>query len=112
MALILTMAALFGVMWFLLIRPQQRRQQAQRDLLASLHAGQEILIAGGIFGTIVDVDIEEVVVEVAPGVNVRVDKRAVATVIEVEEVDDEEPEADEAPAGELAAETPREAERS
>jgi preprotein translocase subunit YajC len=88
MALLLTMVVLFGVMWLLLIRPQQRKQQQQRAILESLHPGQEILTAGGLFGTITDVDIEEVVLEIAPGVNVRVDKRAVATIVEAEEVDD------------------------
>jgi preprotein translocase subunit YajC len=88
MALLLTMVVLFGVMWFLLIRPQQRKQQQQRAILESLVPGQEILTAGGLFGTITDVDIEEVVLEIAPGVNVRVDKRAVASVVEAEEVDD------------------------
>lgn len=110
MPLLLTMVVLFGLMYLLLIRPQQRRQQQQRDLLATLHPGQEILIAGGIFGTIVEVDIEDVVLEIAPGVQVRVDKRAVATVVEVEEVDDE----DEAPVDALEeppVETPLDAER-
>jgi preprotein translocase subunit YajC len=109
MALLLTMVVLFGLMYLLLIRPQQRRQQQQRSLLDALHPGQEILIAGGIFGTIVDVDIEEVVLEIAPGVQVRVDKRAVATVVEVEEVDDEEEPADDAvaPVDEAPAELER-----
>jgi hypothetical protein len=51
------------------------------------------MTAGGLYGTISDVDIEEVVLEIAPGVNVRMDKRAVVTVVE-EEV--EEPDAFEA----------------
>jgi preprotein translocase subunit YajC len=97
---------LFGVMWFLLIRPQQRKQQQQRAILESLEPGQEILTAGGLFGTITDVDIEEVVLEIAPGVNVRVDKRAVATVVEAEEVEDpyEAAQAPEAPEAPLEAE--------
>jgi preprotein translocase subunit YajC len=101
MALLLTMVVLFGLMWFLLIRPQQRKQQQQRSLLESLAVGQEVLTAGGIYGTITDLDIEEVVLEIAPEVNVRVDKRAIATVIEAEEVDEDPyaaPEAPEAPA--------------
>ncbi len=109
MALLLTMIVLFGVMWLLLIRPQQRRQHQQRSLLESLHPGQEILTAGGLYGTIVEVDIEEVVLEIAPGVQVRVDKRAVASLIEAEEVEDEDEEG-ETPAEALET-TPPEAGR-
>jgi preprotein translocase subunit YajC len=84
------MVVLFALMWFLLIRPQQRKQRQQQSLLSSLEVGQEVMTAGGLYGTISDVDIEEVVLEVAPGVNVRVDKRAVVTVVEedVDEADD------------------------
>ena len=83
------MVVLFGLMWLLLIRPQQRKQRQQQSLLSSLEVGQEVMTAGGLYGTISDVDIEEVVLEVAPGVNVRMDKRAVVTVVEeeVEEAD-------------------------
>jgi preprotein translocase subunit YajC len=87
------MVVLFGLMWLLLIRPQQRKQRQQQSLLSSLDVGQEVMTAGGLYGTISDVDIEEVVLEIAPGVNVRMDKRAVVTVVE-EEV--EEPDAFEA----------------
>lgn len=106
MALLLTMVVLFGLMWLLLIRPQQRKQQQQRSLLEALEPGQEILTAGGLFGTIAEVDIEEVVLEIAPGVHVRIDKRAIATVVEAEEVDDDEPDTVEA----LEEENPVEAE--
>jgi len=83
------MVVLLGLMWFLMIRPQQRKMQQQRALLQALEPGQEVLTAGGIFGTITDVDIEEVVLQIAPDVEVRVDKRAIASVVEAEEVEDE-----------------------
>lgn len=109
------MVVLFGLMWFLLIRPQQRKQKQQQALLGSLVPGQEVMTAGGLYGTIADVDIEEVVLEIAPGVQVRVDKRAIVTVVE-EVVEEETPEEDvmDEPAGDEAdalAETPLEAER-
>jgi len=92
------MVVLFGVMWLLLIRPQRKRQQAAAALIASIKPGDEVMTAGGLYGTIVDLDIEEVILEIAPGTNVRVDKRAIANVVE-EEVEDEveaEAEAEEA----------------
>ena len=102
------MVVLFGLMWFLLIRPQQKKTQQQRSLLDSLEPGQEVMTAGGLYGSIADVDIEEVVLEIAPGVQVRVDKRAIVTIVE-EEVEDDEPEAEAEPVDDTAEETPVEA---
>ena len=65
--------------YFLLIRPQQRRARAQRDLIASVEVGDEIMTAGGILGTVtaIDDDNELLTVEIAPNTNIRVVKRAV-----------------------------------
>ena len=72
---------LMGVLfYFLLIRPQQRRARAQRDLISSVEVGDEIMTAGGILGTVtaMDDDDELLTVEVAPGTRIRVVKRAVS----------------------------------
>jgi preprotein translocase subunit YajC len=73
--------ALLALMWFLLIRPQRRRQQESRRLIDSISVGKEIVTAGGLFGTITAVEDDEVRVEIADGVEVRVAKRAVAGVV-------------------------------
>jgi preprotein translocase subunit YajC len=86
------MILLFGVMWFLLIRPQRKRQQQTASMLSSLQVGDEVMTAGGLYGTITELDIEEVVLEIADGVNVRVDKRAIVNLIEAEEVEEAEEE--------------------
>jgi preprotein translocase subunit YajC len=79
-------------MWLLLIRPQRRKQQEQQDLLSNLQIGDEIVTAGGIYGTISEVDDGDVTVEIAPGTNVRMAKRAVAAILtDEEEEEDEEP---------------------
>ena len=83
------------LMWFLLIRPQRRRQLDSQRLLNSLAVGQEVVTAGGLYGTIRGLDEDEVRVEIADGVQVRVAKRAIAGVLS----EDEEPE-------QLAEETP------
>jgi preprotein translocase subunit YajC len=88
----------FAAMWLLFIRPQKRRQQAQRDMLDQLEPGDEILTAGGFYGTIRDVGDDEVTVELAPGMNVRMARRAVAAVIPPDAPEDEEE--DEEPEGE------------
>jgi preprotein translocase subunit YajC len=80
--------ALLALMWFMLIRPQRRRQQEAQRLLETISVGKEIVTAGGLFGTITAVDGDEVRVEIADGVEVRLAKRAVAGVVS----EDEEPE--------------------
>lgn len=71
MASLLFPLIFLGLMWFLLVRPQQQRVKRQRDLVASLEVGDEVVTAGGLVGTIVGLDDEEVRLEVAPGVVVR-----------------------------------------
>jgi preprotein translocase subunit YajC len=86
---------LLVLMWFMLIRPQRRRQLESRRLLESLSVGKEIVTAGGLYGTITALEDDEARVEIADGVEVRVAKRAIAGVLS----EDEEPE-------ELEEETP------
>jgi preprotein translocase subunit YajC len=74
-------------MWFLLIRPQRRRQLESQRLLQSLEVGKEIVTAGGLYGTITALDDDEARVKIADGVDVRVAKRAIAGVLS----EDEEP---------------------
>jgi len=85
------------LMWFLLIRPQRRRQQESQSLLDSLTVGQEIVTAGGLYGTITALDEDEAHVEIADGVQVRVAKRAIAGVVSEEEDPDGLPEVEETP---------------
>jgi len=74
-------------MWFLLIRPQRRRQMEAQRLLQSLEVGKEIVTAGGLYGTITALEDDEARVKIADGVEVRVAKRAIAGVLS----EDEEP---------------------
>ena len=60
-----------AMMWFLLVRPQQQRVRRQRELVASLAVGDEVITVGGIVGRIVGLDDEEARLEVAPGVVLR-----------------------------------------
>jgi preprotein translocase subunit YajC len=73
--------ALMGVVfYFLLIRPQRNRQRQQQSLLQALEVGDEVMTAGGIFGTLTEIDEETdtVVVEIAPGTEVRMLRRGIA----------------------------------
>jgi preprotein translocase subunit YajC len=84
--------ALLALVWFMLIRPQRRRQQEAQRLLETISVGKEIVTAGGLFGTVTAVDGDEVRVEIADGVEVRLAKRAVAGVVSEDEGPDDEPE--------------------
>ena len=102
---LLIIIALFGVLWFAMIRPQRARAAAQAQMLNSVAPGDEILTVGGIYGMVVEVEPDEeggdLVVEIAEGFQVRVARKALAAVIkEEEEEDDENAEADDEDADE------------
>jgi len=84
------------LMWFLLIRPQRRRQLDSQRLIDSLAVGQEIVTAGGLYGTITALEDDEARVEIADGIEVRVAKRAIAGVL-TEDDPDELAESEETP---------------
>ncbi len=90
------------LMWFVLIRPQRRRQTEQQRMINSLEVGKEIVTAGGLYGTVTRLEDDEVRIRIAPDVEVRVAKRAVAGVISP----DDELDAAEEPEEESAANLP------
>ena len=83
-----------GVIWVAFIRPQKRRQQAQREMLKQIEPGAEVLTAAGIYGTVIEAEGDEIHLQIADGVVVKVARRAIGAVIPPEE--EEEPEALEA----------------
>lgn len=90
---LILLAAMFALLWVLLIRPQKRKQAEQQQLLASIEPGDEVLTVGGIYGIVQEIDEDdELIVEIAEGIRVRIARRAVAG---VEKPDDEPDEADE-----------------
>jgi preprotein translocase subunit YajC len=79
MAIIFLYLALLAVAFFILIvRPQRRQMAARRALIASLEVGDEVITAGGIFGTILEISDTDLKVEVAPGVVLKVAREAVS----------------------------------
>ena len=80
---------LLVLLWFVWVVPQRRRQRRQVEnllrLIELLQPGDEIITAGGIHGTVREVDDEELMVEIASGVEVRLDRRAVAAVTTIDE---------------------------
>ena len=90
MEFLIVMVVLFAVMWVVMIRPQRRRQMLHAEMQKNLAPGDEIITAGGLHGFVRRLDEDTLAVEIAPGTEVRLDRRAVATVVRAD--DDEEPE--------------------
>lgn len=89
------------VFYFLLFRPQRKRQQAQARMQNQIRPGQRVMTTAGILADVVAVEDDAVVLEVAPGVEVRFVKQAIGQVIpDDEDTEDEAPAADEADAPE------------
>jgi preprotein translocase subunit YajC len=86
---LIIIVVLFAVMWLFLVRPQRRRQVDQARMQDTLAPGDEILTAGGIHGTVLELDDEIVKVEIAPNTVIRLDRRAVAAVEQEPELEEE-----------------------
>ena len=96
--LIFMMIALFAVMYFLMIRPQQKRAKQHQEMQSGLSEGERVLLTSGMFGTVAHVGERQLIVELAPGVEVTVLKGNVARTVSAE--DEEFEFTDEAPADE------------
>ena len=66
--------ALLVVFYFLLIRPQNKRAKEQKEMLGKIAAGDEVATNGGILGKVIEVREQFVTLEIAPGVNVKLQK--------------------------------------
>src|SRR2546430_13707512 len=75
--LLIALGLMVVVFYFLLIRPQQRRARSQRDLVESIGVGDDVVTVGGMLGTIRAVDDDEVTVQFAPGMEIRMLKSAI-----------------------------------
>lgn len=73
---LLMMVAIFAIMWFFMIRPQQKKQKEIRNFQNSLQVGTKVITGGGIHGTVKEIDLaaNTVSVEIAKGVVIRLDK--------------------------------------
>ncbi len=89
MSLLIIIVFGFLMMWLFVLLPQRRRQAAQSAMLDALEPGDEVLTAGGLYGSVVEINDDEIALEVAPQVQVRVARRAIAAVIPPTDDDDE-----------------------
>lgn len=77
--MILMLVAMFAIMYFFMIRPQQKRQKEIRNFQNALQEGQQVVTGGGIYGTVKRIDLATGIVEleIAKGVVIKVDKGSV-----------------------------------
>ncbi len=99
----------FLLIYLLFVRPQKKRQAKQQQLVNELRVGDEVLTAGGIYGTISQIDEDLITVEIAPATEVRVARRAIAGVTPEPQEEEEsvEPHDDEGSDGDASNEENR-----
>ncbi len=79
--LIIMMAIFFGIMYFMIIRPQQKRAKEHRELISSISKGDEIIAGGGIIGKVVNLGDNFIEMSVAEGSTIKVQRQAVSAVM-------------------------------
>lgn len=89
---LLIIGALFVAFYFTAIRPAKRRQEEARRVQTALEPGQEVMTTAGIYGIISEVTDEQVLLQVAPGVEIRYARAAIAQVITEDAADEAQPE--------------------
>jgi len=106
LSFLIVIIVMFALMYLLVMRPQRQRQLAQQRMIDRIVAGTGILTAGGIYGTVEEIDDDgDLWVEIAEGVSVHVARRSVGAVIDyVEEEEEHEPQPDAAEEPEAAGE--------
>ena len=68
--------------YFMILRPMRQRNKLRTDMMAQLQEGAEILSVGGIYGTVTEIRDEDLDVEIADGVVIRLNRRAIANVLD------------------------------
>jgi len=83
--MLLPMVLVFGIFYFMMIRPQQRKEKERQKLISELRAGQRIMFGGGLIGTVAEVKEHTFMVEVSPKVTIEIARGAVARVLNSDE---------------------------
>lgn len=78
---LIVLLGMFALMYFLLIRPQKQKQRQMQEMLNRLAPGDEVITIGGIYGDVVEVHDDKVVVEIAEDVHIEVARRAISSIV-------------------------------
>ena len=90
MQFLIIMVLMLGVMYVLMIRPQRQRQAQQQSMIDGASVGDDVLTTGGIYGTISEVEGDDIVVEIANDVTVHMTRRGIAAVLPPEPDEDDD----------------------
>ncbi|MEE9521556.1 MAG: preprotein translocase subunit YajC [candidate division NC10 bacterium] len=74
---LIPLALMFAIFYFILIRPQQKKQRDHQSMLKALKTGDQIVTAGGIYGTIVDIDEHKVKIKIADNVKIELTRPSI-----------------------------------
>jgi len=80
--MLIPMVIIFGIMYFMMIRPQQRKEKERRAMIDNLKSGTKVIFGGGILGTVTNVKDGTFVVKIADGVKIEIARGAVTRVLE------------------------------
>ena len=80
-------ALIIGIFYFLILRPQQKRQKERQKLLDAVKKGDKVITAGGLHGTVAGLDEKTLLIQVADNVKMKFDRSAVATIVREGEAD-------------------------
>ncbi|MBT3264112.1 MAG: preprotein translocase subunit YajC [Acidiferrobacteraceae bacterium] len=78
---LLPLVVIFILFYFLLIRPQQKRAKQHKEMVIALKKGEEIVTNGGLLGKVTDLDDNFITLEIASGLNAKVQRQSVAQVM-------------------------------
>jgi preprotein translocase subunit YajC len=106
MQALIVLAVTFLLLWVFFILPQQRRVRAHHQLVAGLDEGDEVVLTAGIYGRITELGAEDLLLEVAPGVELRVARQAVLRRVETVDADAPAPAADTVSNGDSSGDGP------
>jgi len=81
MPMLIMMVLFFLIFWLIAIRPQMKKAKEHRSMLSQLARGDEVMAAGGLLGRVEQISESIITVELAPGVNIKVQKQAVSAVL-------------------------------
>lgn len=76
-SLLIMMVMIFVIMYFFMIRPQNKKQKEIANFRKNLEVGQSVITAGGIYGKVKEIEDNAVIVEIASGVKIKVDKNSI-----------------------------------
>jgi preprotein translocase subunit YajC len=73
-------ALIIGIFYFLILRPQQKRQKERVEMLKTLHKGDKVVTSGGMHGIIAGIDEKTILLQVSEGIKLKFERSAIASV--------------------------------